>query len=446
MASPHESTHASWPGFDRSAEERLLEHALSDEGRAFRKRLGDDFHISRGRGIVLGPPKFVAPEKAHELRRYVRAYHRCLERIVEASRTDPAILSVLSLPPSMVRDLERDVDPLGDRVHLFRLDLLLTEDGGFRVLENNANCPGGILYTGIAARGWRDFLSSRGEELPEPLPHEAPEWMARWFLDSAERDGAGRPDFVALLRWEGGNDIELREFAEAFGMLGVDSEQIDPRELEEPGDGGPPTLRGRPVGHAYMKLGLQPFLAARDEVDVMVDAIRERRLFVQNGLRGRWVADSKLALVLLSDPDFAHLFDPDDLAVVAPGVPWSRNGARLDDELVDEVLSERERFVLKRALDTRGRGVIVGREIESDEAWRAAVDTARDEGWLVQEFCDTTRTRADFDTPLLFRHDLAVAVVEGEVGAFFMRSSGEYKVNVAQNGRLHPVFRAGAAG
>lgn len=433
------TTDRPWPGFDQEYQARLLEHALSPAGEAFRKELGDDFFITHGRGIVLGPPQFVRREAAGKLRTFARAYHRCMERVVAASRTDEAVRDVLATPEIMRDDLAADTHPVNGRIHLFRLDLLVTPEGDFQVLENNANCPGGIIYTGIAARGWRQFLGEQGFELPSPLPHEDLAWMARWFVEAAEKDGAGRPELVGLLHEQGGNDIELREYAEAFAEEGIEAVAADPRDLRQNG-GGPPTHRGRPMGHAYLKLGFQPFLRMRSDVDVMVHAVRERRLFVQNGLRGRWVGDSKLCLAVLSDPAFAHLFEPDDLDIVAPHVPWSRNAGRCPGDVVEDIRGRPERYVLKRGLDTRGRGVVVGAAADGAEEWNAAVDVAIDEGWLVQEFCETTETRADFDTPTVHRHDLAVGIVDGEIGGLFMRSSGEYKVNVAQNGRLHPVF------
>jgi hypothetical protein len=418
-----------------------MDFALSPAGERFRQELGDDFFITNDRGIVLGPPAFVQKERARELTEFSAAYHRCLETVVQASREDARVREVLALPGEMREDLSVDDDPLNGRVHLFRLDLLLDEEGGFQVLESNANCPGGILYTGIAARGWRTFLESQGHTLPPPLPHEDLGWMARWFIDAAEKDGAGRPEVVALLREEGGNSIELREFAEAFAEEGVDAFQADPRQMEWNSDGSI-EIMGRPVRHAYLKLGLQPYLRMRRQLDVFVDAVRNRQFFVQNGMRGRWVGDSKLALAVLSDPDFAHLFDADDLAILGDHIPWSRNMGLCSYELVDRVRAERGEYVLKRGLDTRGRGVVVGRAVDEDREWDNAVDVAIREGWLVQRFCDTTVTLADFDTPIIHRHDLAIGIIEGEVGAMFMRSSGEYKVNVAQNGRLHPVFVA----
>jgi len=104
-----------------------------------------------------------------------------------------------------------------------------------------------------------------------------------------------------------------------------------------------------------------------------------------------------------------------------------------------EVTGERERFVLKRGLDTRGQGVVVGRGVDADR-WKEAVAVARSKGWLVQEFHPTCWIERDFDAPELQRHDLALGAINGELTTLFSRSSSELRVNMARTGRMHPVF------
>ncbi len=262
--------------------------------------------------------------------------------------------------------------------------------------------------------------------------------MAEWFLEVIERDTGHRPGFLGLIREEGGNRLELGDFAKHLRWEGVECEEIDPREIEY-GGSAEPTARGRPLTHAYQKLGMQPFQRLRADLDPFVAAVRDRALFVQNGQRGRWVGDDKLCLAILSDPGFAHLFDDADLDTLAAYVPWSRNARHLPSDRLASVRAEPERYVLKRGLDTRGLGVIVGSETEP-ERWQAAVDVAVEEAWLVQEFHPATYVQRDFDVADRQRHDLALGAINGELTTLFMRSSGELRVNMSRSGRMHPVF------
>jgi hypothetical protein len=216
---------------------------------------------------------------------------------------------------------------------------------------------------------------------------------------------------------------------------------MDPREIEYGPGGGAPRAGGREVTHAYQKLGMQPFQKLRPQLDPFVAAVRDRALFVQNGQRGRWVGDDKLCLAIISDPAFSYLFAPDDYEALQKHVPWSRNLRLLDAESLAEVRGARQRYVLKRGLDTRGRSVVVGRGVRKDR-WLRAVECGIEEGWLVQAFHPTSWVERDFDAPALQRHDLALGAINGRLTTLFTRSSGELRVNMARSGRMHPVFMA----
>ena len=95
--------------------------------------------------------------------------------------------------------------------------------------------------------------------------------------------------------------------------------------------------------------------------------------------------------------------------------------------------------MVKRPLDTRGQGVVVGRGTDADE-WRRALDVAVAEGWLVQEFHDTSWVERNFEGTAFNRHDIALGAVNGELTTIFARSSAELRVNMARTGRMHPVF------
>ncbi len=427
-----------WPGLDHDFHRALLEEGATPDGIALRRRAEARFMYAEGKPFLLGPPQMIRREYAELLKRVTRTYHRAIESIVRASYTDERVRTALSTPPRLQADLDADVDPANGRVHICRLDVMPDPEGGFWILETNANCPGGFVFSGICNRAWREFMEAHGYEMPPPLRHEEKGFMAKWFLEVLREETGTVPGFLALIREEGGNRLELGDFAKHVRWEGPECEEIDPREIEFTGD-GVPQARGRDVTHAYLKLGMQVFLRIREEVEPFVQAVRRRALFVQNGQRGRWVGDDKLCLAIISDPAFAYLFDPEDWDLLQKHVPWSRNARLLDPEWLELVRRERERYVLKRGLDTRGQGVVVGRGVD-EEAWEVAVDVAAKEGWLVQEFHPTTWVERDFDQPDLQRHDIALGAINGELTTLFMRSSGELRVNMALTGRMHPVF------
>ena len=442
MALPAEAlAQPRWPGLDVDFHRALMEEGSTPEGEALREKAQDRFQFSKEKPFLLGPPQMIRASYAPSLRRITSIHHRAIRAIVEASREDEHVRRVLSSPPDLRRDLEADQDPANGKIHICRLDLMLDPDGGFWILETNANCPGGFVFSGICNRAWRNFMEERGYPMPPALAHEERGFMAKWFLAVIEQDTGDHPDFLALLREDGGNRLELGDFAEHVRREGVECEEADPRRVGYEGGGAPPRLGGRELRHAYLKLGMQPFLRHRAQLDPFVRAVRERALFVQNGQRGRWVGDDKLCLAIISDPAFRYLFDPDEYEILRRHVPWSRNVALVDVATLRRIRAHRERYVLKRGLDTRGQGVVVGAGVHPQE-WSTAVDRGLKEGWLVQEFRPTCWVERDFDAPTLQRHGLALGAINGRLSTLFMRSSGELRVNMARTGRMHPVFMA----
>jgi hypothetical protein len=387
----------------------------------------------------LGLPAVLAPAYGSDLFRFVRSYHRAVETIVRAQRHDHEVRRVLALPRALRDDTETECTPDDDRIHLCRVDIIPDPDGGFKAIETNANCPAALMSSGVAGRRWREHLAGSGVDLPAPLDHERPNWMARWFLDTAHAETGSHPDFVVLFREEGGRRLELPGFLEELRNEGVDAIEADPRELSISGRGSP-FLRGREVFHGYLKLGIRELARMRPDLDAFMKVMRDRRLFVQNGVRGRLIGDNKLCLAVLSDPRFEYLFEPGDLETLRDHVPWSRNIALISPNELGEILAERERFVLKRALDTRGRGVVMGAEVSGLPEWTLRVETATREGWLVQKVCRSAEMLDELAEDGARRHDVSVGVVNGQPVGVLMRSSNELRVNVARSGCLHPTF------
>jgi len=271
------------------------------------------------------------------------------------------------------------------------------------------------------------------------MEYEHERWMARWFIDTAVAETGSSPDVVALLREEGGVRTELNELTTQFAAEGVETLEADPRDMEL-SPSGMPSIGGRQFNHCYLKVGIPEFRAMRPSLDPFVRAVQTGALFVQNGQGARWIGDNKLCLAVLSDPSLRDRVAADDWELVSPHIPWSRNVSMCTAEELDHIRQCPDDFVLKAPLDTRGRGVTIGRESESVGQWATDVDRAVQDGWLVQRFCTATNIEDNLKTGETAPHDLSVCLVNGEIAGAFIRSSHDLKMNMSFSGRLHPVF------
>ena len=340
-----------WPGLDSNFTDRVRAVARTRAGLAFRKALSQEMtrRRARARPWPMGPPALVRGEPAAHLRQFVAAYHRAIETIVRQYPFDEQLQRFLTVPAPLRDDLVAVQVPTTSKVHLCRLDLMLTDDGGYLVIETNANCPGALFSAGMGNRRWREYLQESDIDLPPPLDHERSDWTAHWFSHLARSESGDAPDWLPLLREQGGNRGEFPGLLEQLRNGGIDSIEADPRELTI-SSRGVPLLRGRSIRHAYLKLGIQAMARMRPELSALIGAVREGKIFIQNGIRGRLIGDNKLCLAVLSDPRFSYLLSRDDRNAIEGHIPWSRNAGWCSAKTLDRIRSNPAAYVLKPSL------------------------------------------------------------------------------------------------
>ncbi|MHA1563967.1 MAG: hypothetical protein ACTSX7_01530 [Alphaproteobacteria bacterium] len=422
---------ARWPGFDWNFYADASEISRRKAIRADIANLEKKFSSSGMIPVPIAPPVLINKPAAARLQHFCLAYHRLIGAIVSLYQSDHRLQETITLPPAIAQDALRDQSKVQNTVSLCRIDFYLHGNGAFSVLETNANCPGGLLYAGSGAAFWREQMPGN---TPTALPSEDPAWFGDWYLRAAQALTGTRPDKVTMLRQDDGHRVELDEIAAALRAHGVTTAELDPRRIT-PEDNAP--------RFGYLKLSIPEFAEMRPQLDPFVDAVLAGDLFIQNGFLGRWIGDNKLCLAVLSDPTFADLFDPADLNAVSPHIPWSRNIAQCTPAEISQIKSNPRKYVLKRPLDTRGRGVIIGCEPQTQNEWETAVTGAINEGWLVMRHVEPTYIASDPSNGTMARHDLALGLIDGTIASGLVRSSPDHRVNVALNGRLHPIFLGG---
>jgi uncharacterized circularly permuted ATP-grasp superfamily protein len=263
-----------------------------------------------------------------------------------------------------------------------------------------------------------------------------------------DRGGAGTPT-VAIVDWE---DVKTRADQEilraAFEAAGLPAFLVDPRAMEAAG--GRLRGAGRPADVVYRRVLIQELVAAGPEVRPLLEACRDRRAVFVNSCRCR-LSEDKAFFALLSDERFEALLRPEERALVARVVPWTRKveerrtrrGGR-DVDLVPHVLEAREELVLKPAHGYGGQSVSVGDET-SPADWEAAVAAAIGGAWVVQE-----RVRIPEEPfPVVDGGRLSFEPLKVNVNPFYVRgaevgavtrASRSSVINVSAGGGSVPTF------
>ena len=374
-----------------------LDQRISNDARIGPQLFARLFEAQRELGLVhherpFSPflrPYLLTRARYDEIAKAAETLALAFERLAAGALVDDSLLAELSLTEMETR-LAR-IDPGYSRLCVTsRLDAYLSDDG-FKFLEYNAESPAGITdqiqieKTIFGLPHMREFLDQYAHWMPRP--HER--LLVALIEAYRQWGGAEERPHIAIVDWEGVSTASefdvLKEFFEGEGYPTIIA---DPAEFIY--QDGRLTAGDFRVDIFYKRVIIHEFLERHDETHPLVCAYAERAVCMVNSFRVK-VAHKKAGFAILSDPRHAHLFDEEQLAVIRRHIPWTRivregRTTYLDgeDELLDLLRRERERFVMKPNDDYGGGGVRIGWETEPDE-WDEAIKHALAHPYVVQE-------------------------------------------------------------
>jgi uncharacterized circularly permuted ATP-grasp superfamily protein len=202
----------------------------------------------------------------------------------------------------------------------------------------------------------------------------------------------------------------------------------------------------------YKRLLVNEYIPIIDESPALLEAYRAGAICLVNSFRSKLV-HKKAIFSVLTDQRHAGLFSGSELDAIRKHVPWTRKVAAVKSDyfgkeidLLDFIMSRRDRLVLKPNDDYGGHGIHIG--WNTDEiAWTEALRGALGNGdYLVQERVPTAREvfpallengTVEFAEQLV---DLDPLLFFGKVGSAFTRLSSTELANVSSGGGMVPTY------
>ncbi|MDX8147103.1 hypothetical protein SK854_33675 [Lentzea sp. BCCO 10_0061] len=343
----------------------------------------------RGGVPLLNRPVFLGAAEYGRLADDTKALHALLrelpERLFDGSTARMA--AAVGMRPPEVEAVVRSHD-LASAV-LGRADFYLTSTG-FRLLEFNCGSNiggwdfGAVLDRALEDDDFRAFAAAEHLTYDDPRP----------AIARAVTAGAGDSAFVAIAGCPGAYDPTKPSFPGLVARLaavGVEAAGCHLGQLEELG--GRLYLQGRRVDVVHRMFSVADLIEdpAMPALVQMVEAIARAggvRIFTPFATD---VTSSKACLAMLSDDRNSAVFEPSQRELIARIVPWTRilkpekvmlDGERID--LVQHVVTHRDRFVLKPVSALGGKGVVIGWRTPED-VWERSVDSALVTPHVVQE-------------------------------------------------------------
>jgi uncharacterized circularly permuted ATP-grasp superfamily protein len=437
---------AAWHALVREQRDATLCPALAD-----RMRLR---HLTFG-GRLLCPflrPFFLDAADDGRIRRAAETLWRLGERLAQAAAADPRLMADLGLSDAEVA-LAHIEPGYAVTSTAARADAFLLPDS-LQFAEYNAESPAGPGYSQRLAELFdgEPLMTSFKERFAVRFYTPITQLLDALLESYQDWGGTANLPHIAIVDWR---DVptwsEFELLKTAFLDVGVPTVICDPRDLVF--DGRTLMAGDTRVDLVYRRVLINDIVARPDECRALVDAYRARAVCVANSLRCK-IPHKKAFFAILTDDRYRHLFAADDLATIAPHVPWTRvvrdTGTTRDGETLDlaaYLRRHRERFVLKPNDEYGGTGVTLGWETD-ERAWDDAIARALREserGWIAQEriairreifpVCERDRIverdmLVDF-APYLFR---------GRVAGFLTRLSATGLANVTSGGGQVPAF------
>src|SRR5262245_44393730 len=317
------------------------------------------------------------------VRQRVRALERFLADVYGAGQvlSDGVVPRRLVLTSPHFHREAAGIEPAnGVRVHVSGVDLIRDEDGRFRVLEDNLRIPSGVSYVIENRRALSQTLPSL---FAEARVHPVDDYPARLLaaLRAAAPEGVTDPCVVVLT--PGVYNAAYFEHALLARLMGV--ELVEGRDLTCTGNRvRMRTTRGeQPVHVVYRRVDdefLDPLHFRPDSFigcPGIVNAARAGNVTLANAI-GNGVADDKLLYTYVPDLIRYYLHEEPIVSNVETH--------RLDDEdVLQHVLSNLDKLVLKPVDGAGGKGIVIGPQADEATLTDLRETVAADpRGWIAQ--------------------------------------------------------------
>ncbi len=433
---------------------------LADDNLAETSRAMLDEGLERSRlifgGRRLSPylrPHFVDEVDFARICQACETVWSAIQRVKDAAIEDASIVDQLGLT-----QIEREliaIDPGYKAVSpTSRLDSFLTETA-YSFVELNGESPAGIAYADAAYDIFSALPVMRSFAEDYNLrPLYGRQFMLDVLLHSYEEFLGRKPDrpptiaIVDLKDRPTQKEFEL--FQEFFERQGYKAIICTPQQLRF--ENNRLSAGGFDIDIVYKRLLVNEYLPIMVDYPDLLNAYRAHSICMVNSFRSK-VIHKKALFAVLTDARRAPLFSREELAAIRAHVPWTRivRDERTDHlghdvELLEFVLANRERLVLKPNDDYGGHGITIGWNT-NETLWREAMQSALEDGaYVVQERVPTAREtfpalteggRIEFSEQLV---DLDPLLFNGKVGSAFTRLSFTELANVSSGGGMVPTY------
>lgn len=401
-------------------------------------------------------PYLMSQEKDSRVQKGFKTFYQLLEKIIDLYNSHEEIRDFFGYE-KVVDQLIRQDQGYKAHIHLARFDYTFDVEGQPKIYETNSECPGGLLLMRKIFQGYQktEIFRHLKFHLPEQMntyPHYEGPVFGNSLLEVARENIRNRSsnqifDFAIFNSQSNTMTNEVSLMVEELQNLGhrCSTDYVERTMLLN----GRLTSQGRPIDLCYQKFDYNngqeiPFTYDPDLVQDYLEAIKEKKVLALNSFASSYLIENKLVLAMFWEPKLSCYFSEEELSFARKiCVPTHKVSTMTTVEL-DKIRLNKENFVIKKGLDTRGRSVILGKNV-CPQVWQNALEEAfksPTEAFVVQDFVPH-EIILNFCGQNFISH--AYFLLCGKpIGPLTRYSSSEI-TNVGQRGALGICFRGSAA-
>lgn len=335
---------------------------------------------------TLYVPKLFTKEDISNFRGLIKTLYAIFDKVIERYRGDAGYRKLFGFSVELEELILREAR-YQSKIPIARIDIFYNEKTkDFKFCEFNTDGSSAMNEDRELNRAIK--LTKGYQQLAEKYELETMELFDSWVKTSLRiyqqtKQAAEKP-YVAIVDFmESATNNEFEIFAQSYRKYGIECEICEIRELKYC-NGRLYGNAGKPIDMIYRRAVTSDIMKHYDEVADFILAVKEEAVCLMGDFTTQ-IVHNKILYQILHHPMTKEFLSKEENDYIVSHVPYTAL-MTADHIPYEEIISQKDRFILK-PLDSYGsKGVYAGVEYDSQQDWKQIVDTHRNEGYIVQEF------------------------------------------------------------
>ena len=271
-------------------------------------------------------------------------------------------------------------------VPIGRFDIFYKDYENFKFCELNTDGSSAMNEDNTVAKILLESESMK--DLGEKYKLDYFELIDKWTDDSIQifkgwNSKIEKPNIAIVDFKESGTPEEFKLFKESFIRKGYDTIIVDPRDLKY--RDGALYFEDFKIDLIYRRIVTFELIENIDEIPDFIEAYKNKAVCVIGSIKSQ-IIHNKIIFKVLHDEDTLEFLNEEEQEYVKNHIPYTGE-FRGEKSVYDNVLNNKDRYIMKPLDLNASRGVYTGRDLTKDQ-WKDKLDESWDKDYLYQEFVD----------------------------------------------------------